>query len=221
MTEMDSLTTTEDYQLITHILAGNINAYEVVIRRYNQLMFRIAKGLFADDDEAMDIVQEAHITAYQKLGSFKGPKGFMSWIATITRNIALMRLRKSSRLSYREEEEVFKLTELDTAAEPIHVAIANQETKATLEQLINALPTNYRAIFILRAIEKMAINDIAQILSLEYDVVKVRFHRAKKMLKIEIGQILTEQKLSLYEFAGDRCDNITRNVMAVIKQESR
>ena len=221
MTEIDSLKTTEDYQLITHILAGNINAYEVVIRRYNQLMFRIAKGIFADDDEAMDIVQEAHITAYQKLGSFKGPKGFMSWIATITRNIALMRLRKSSRLSYREEEEVFKLIELDIAAEPIHDAIANQQTKATLEQLINALPINYRAVFILRAIEKMAINDIAQILSLEYDVVKVRFYRAKKILKVEIGQILTEQKLSLYEFAGDRCDNITRNVMAVIKQESR
>jgi len=221
MTEMDSLTTTEDYQLIRHILAGNINAYEVVIRRYNQLMYRIAKGIFADDDEAMDIVQEAHITAYQKLASFKGPKGFMSWIATITRNIALMRLRKSSRLSYKEEEEVFNLIELDIAAEPIHDAIANQQTKAILEQLINALPINYRAIFILREIEKMAINDIAQILSLEYDVVKVRFHRAKKMLKIEIGEILTEQKLSLYEFAGDRCDNITRNVMAVIKQESR
>lgn len=221
MTEIDSLKTTEDYQLITRILAGNINAYEVVIRRYNQLMFRIAKGIFADDDEAMDIVQEAHITAYQKLGSFKGPKGFMTWIATITRNIALMRLRKSSRLSYREEEEVFKLIELDIAAEAIHDAIANQQTKATLEQLINVLPINYRAVFILRAIEKMAINDIAQILSLEYDVVKVRFYRAKKMLKVEIGQILTEQKLSLYEFAGDRCDNITRNVMAVIKQESR
>ena len=221
MTEMDSLTTTEDYQLIAHILAGNINAYEVVIRRYNQLMFRIAKGIFVDDDEAMDIVQEAHITAYQKLDSFKGPKGFMSWIATITRNIALMRLRKSSRLSYQEEEEVFNFIELDIAAEPIYDTIANQQTKATLEQLINALPINYRAIFILRAIEKMAINDIAQILSLEYDVVKVRFHRAKKMLKVEIGQILTEQKLSLYEFAGDRCDNITHNVMAVIKQESR
>ena len=221
MTEMDSLTTIEDYQLIAYILAGNINAYEVVIRRYNQLMFRIAKGIFVDDDEAMDIVQEAHITAYQKLDSFKGPKGFMSWIATITRNIALMRLRKSSRLSYQEEEEVFNFIELDIAAEPIYDTIANQQTKATLEQLINALPINYRAIFILRAIEKMAINDIAQILSLEYDVVKVRFHRAKKMLKVEIGQILTEQKLSLYEFAGDRCDNITRNVMAVIKQESR
>lgn len=221
MTEIDSLKTAEDYQLIAHILAGNINAYEVVIRRYNQLMFRIAKGIFVDDDEAMDIVQEAHITAYQKLASFKGPKGFMSWIATITRNIALMRLRKSSRLSYQEEEDVFNLIELDIAAEPIHDTIANQQTKATLEQLINALPINYRAIFILRAIEKMAINDIAQILSLEYDVVKVRFYRAKKMLKVEIGQILTEQKLSLYEFAGDRCDNITRNVMAVIKRQSR
>ncbi|KGJ94579.1 RNA polymerase sigma factor [Colwellia psychrerythraea] len=221
MTEIDSLKTAEDYQLIAHILAGNINAYEVVIRRYNQLMFRIAKGIFVDDDEAMDIVQEAHITAYQKLASFKGPKGFMSWIATITRNIALMRLRKSSRLSYQEEEDVFNLIELDIAAEPIHDTIANQQTKATLEQLINALPINYRAIFILSAIEKMAINDIAQILSLEYDVVKVRFYRAKKMLKIEIGQILTEQKLSLYEFAGDRCDNITHNVMAVIKQQSR
>lgn len=221
MTEMDSLTTTEDYQLIAYILAGNINAYEVVIRRYNQLMFRIAKGVFVDDDEAMDIVQEAHITVYQKLDSFKGPKGFMSWIATITRNIALMRLRKSSRLSYQEEEEVFNFIELDIAAEPIYDTIANQQTKATLEQLINALPINYRAIFILRAIEKMAINDIAQILSLEYDVVKVRFYRAKKMLKVEIGQILTEQKLSLYEFAGDRCDNITHNVMAVIKQQSR
>lgn len=221
MTEIDSLTTTEDYQLITHILAGNINAYEVVIRRYNQLMYRIARGICADDDEAMDIVQEAHITAYQKLSSFKGPKGFMSWIAIITRNIALMRLRKSSRLSYKEEEEVFNLIELDTAAEPIHDVIANEQTKATLEQLINALPINYRAIFILRAIEQMAINDIAQILSLEYNVVKVRFYRAKIMLKVEIGDVLTEQNLSLYEFAGDRCDKITHNVMAAIKQESR
>jgi len=220
MTEIDSLTTTEDYQLITHILAGNINTYEVLIRRYNQLMYRIAKGIFADDDEAMDIVQEAHITAYQKLSSFKGPKGFMSWIATITRNIALMRLRKSSRLSYKEEEEMLNLIELDIAPEPIHDAIANQQTKAALEQLINALPINYRAIFILRAIEQMAIKDIAQVLSLEYNVVKVRFHRAKQLLKIEITDVLTEQKLSLYEFAGHRCDKITHNVMSAIKQES-
>jgi RNA polymerase sigma-70 factor (ECF subfamily) len=220
MTEIDSLTTTEDYQVIAHILAGNINVYEVLIRRYNQLMYRIAKGVFADDDEAMDIVQEAHITAYQKLSSFKGPKGFMSWIATITRNIALMRLRKSSRLSYKEEEEMFDLIELDKTPQSIPDVIANQQTKASLEQLINALPINYRSIFILRAIEQMAIKDIAHILSLEYDVVKMRFHRAKKLLKIEITDVLTEQKLSLYEFAGHRCDKITHNVMSAIKQES-
>ena len=219
MTEIDSLTTTEDYQLITHILAGNINVYEVLIRRYNQLMYRIAKGIFVDDDEAMDIVQEAHITAYQKLASFKGPKGFMSWIAAITRNIALMRLRKSSRLSYKEDEEMIDLVELDITPEPMPDAIANQQTKATLEQLINALPINYRAIFILRAIEQMAIKDIAEILSLEYNVVKVRFHRAKKLLQNEIADVITEQKLSLYEFAGHRCDKITRNVMSAIKQE--
>ena len=86
-----------DEDIVTSILQGNQDAYANIMRRYNQRMYRIARSIVKSDALAMDIVQEAHFKAYTKLSDFKGLSSFKSWLYAITRNEALMHLRKYKR----------------------------------------------------------------------------------------------------------------------------
>ena len=84
----------QDEDIISCIKTGDINAYGGIVRRYNQRLFRIARSIVIDDSTAMDIVQEAHIKAYTKLDQYQGQTSFIAWLSRITRNEALMYLRK-------------------------------------------------------------------------------------------------------------------------------
>jgi RNA polymerase sigma-70 factor (ECF subfamily) len=208
----------KDIDIIHSVLEGNLDDYEFVIRRYNRFMYRIVRGLTRDHDEALDIVQEAHIQAFKKLSSFIGPEGFSTWLASITRNIALMRLRKSRRIDYTSEENMFEDSNDDSKQVSQFDEIDQLQTRASLESLINLLPSKYRLVFILRAIECMSISQTASLLELDKNLVKTRYHRAKSMLKVNVAKLLEQQNITLYEFAGENCDKVTHGVLKAIKQ---
>lgn len=145
----NTLTSYSDLALIELTLARNNQAAEVLIRRYNQLMFRIARGFTNNTDDAMDIVQEAHLRALQNLSTFRGPTGYAGWLSVITRNVALNRLRSEQRLEYYGDREIPSDQFHQSVSEPV----MNQNILQLLENEIDQLPLNYRSVFILRCVQ--------------------------------------------------------------------
>src|SRR6187399_87766 len=102
-----------DAAIVARVLAGDSALYELIMRRYNRLLFRVARGIVREDDEARDVVQAAYVRAYYHLSQFRGPAGFKTWLARIAINEALGRARRTPAL-VGGEEQILAFPDLDT-----------------------------------------------------------------------------------------------------------
>lgn len=205
-----------DVSLLESVRHGDLDAYEGIMRRHNQRLFRLARSIVTDDDEAMDVVQEAFIAAFDRIDELQEPRAFATWVARIAKNGALMRLRKNRRYVQMEQEELENVMELSVPAErdsrPDN-ALANRQLGALLEQCIDQLPDDFRTVFVLRSIEGCSTRTTATILEIQEATVKTRLHRAKKLMKERVLEYSDISTKTVHEFAGQRCDTIVRNVM--------
>lgn len=211
---ISKVTTAEaDTVVIKRVLNGDGNAFERIMRRYNQRLYRIARSILKDEHEAMDVVQEAYVKAYYQLNTFKGPDGFASWISRIVSNEALLRLRKSKRINYTLDdpmnndidESVFDIQPIDF--------IAAEQLRNLLEEAIDQLPVGNRCVYMMRAVQQLSTRETALSLEVTEDVVKTRYLRAKRLLQKIFEEHIETTGLSLHEFAGDRCNSIVSNVI--------
>lgn len=205
-----------DASLIQQVKNGNLGAYEGIMRRHNQRLFRLARGIVGDDTEAMDVVQEAYITAFKQLKTLRDTKAFATWLARITKNEALMQLRKNQRSITMDDQQLESVIELSAQSngprQPDN-ELANQQIKKLIEDSIDKLPGPFRSVFMLRSIEQCSVRETAGILEIKEATVKTRFHRAKILLQQQLNQYIEKAGLSVHEFAGERCDAIVQNVM--------
>ncbi|NOZ53721.1 MAG: RNA polymerase sigma factor [Gammaproteobacteria bacterium] len=209
-----------DASLIQQIRGGNLNAYEGIMRRHNQRLFRLVRSIISNDAEAMDIVQEAYIIAFQHLQTLRDTDAFASWLARIARNEALMLLRKNHRsitMDNQQLESVIERSALSDRPKQPDCELANQQVKKLLEDSIDKLPDSFRSVFMLRAIERCSVREAAEILEIQEATVKTRYYRAKKLLQQQLNQYIKKSELSVHEFAGARCDAMIRNVMQKIR----
>ncbi len=215
---VDSIT---DLELVKRVIAGDVNAYGNIMRRYNQRMFRIARSIVTNDAEAMDVVQEAHIKAYTRIADFRGPSGFFSWLAVITRNEGLMRIRKTKRevlfvdFNGNENEtssDVIDLFQKDENQAPDSL-LENTQLKQFINQNLDNLKEDYRIVFVLRSIEKLTIKETADILEIKQETVKSRHFRAKQLLRTQMEKLFSQANLNVYEFGGVHCDVIILKVL--------
>lgn len=187
------------------------------MRRYNQRLYRIARSILREDHEAMDVVQEAYIKAYYELHQFKGPDGFASWISRITRNEALMRIRKSQRIDYILDDPMNKQPEPASSDQPPLDTLANQQLRKLLEAAIDTLPLENRCVYVMRAIQQLSTRETALSLELTEQAVKTRFMRAKNELRKVFESHIEKAGLEVHEFAGERCDFIVSSVLDKLK----
>jgi RNA polymerase sigma-70 factor (ECF subfamily) len=215
-TDLERLTTDAatrgmpDLEVIRRVLAGEIALYELVMRRHNRLLFRLARGIVRDDDEARDVVQETYVRAYRKLGQFRGPDGFKSWLAQIAINEARARVRKPLVL-VGDAEAVVDLHALQTD-EPEFDAMST-EAQRIIESAIDGLPDDFRVVFVLRGVEQLSIAESAEVLGIKEATVKTRFHRARVLLRQALIRRLDELAPSSFDFDGSRCDAIVAAVL--------
>lgn len=208
-----------DNDIIQRIKEGDKDAYGNIMRRYNQRLFRIVRSFVTDDAAAMDIVQETHIKAYTKLDTFRGPTGFLTWLATIARNEALMYLRKHKReVAMSNDENLgFEQSDIENKSASLEVLpdalVENHQLKHLLNKNIDKLPEDFRTVFVLRAIEQCSVKSSAQILGIKEETVKTRYFRAKRLLREEVMIYLKGSGMNIYEFGGHHCDIIVHNVM--------
>ncbi|MGH1538780.1 MAG: RNA polymerase sigma factor [Arenicella sp.] len=218
--DSSSVESASDYSIVKRIVAGELDAYQVIMRRYNQRLFRIARSIVMDDGLAMDVVQEAHIKAYQKLTQFKGETGFAAWLSVITKNEALMQLRKlkhETAIPEREHRpnriEDDAMNEWGNEKRSPDSVVENKQLRAQLNRYIDKLPDAFRMVFILRGVEQLTVRETAEILDLNNATVKTRYFRAKALLQKQILEHYEQNNTEIYEFGGQHCDEIVFNVM--------
>jgi len=212
-----------DESLIEQVRRGDINAYGRIMRRYNQRLYRVARCIVKNDADALDVVQEAHIKAYTKINEFRGESRFASWLAVITRNEALMYLRKTSKEITMPENEA-DIIDISRSLDRHHNSSHNPESlfekkqlRALINEHVDRLPADFRSVFVLRAVEQFSIQETADLLDVKPETVKTRLFRAKRMLRDQIQSSLDRAGLQVYEVGGVHCDRIIKNVMSEIR----
>jgi RNA polymerase sigma-70 factor (ECF subfamily) len=186
---MDTKNTAE-VQLIARIIAGEKELFHELIRPYERMVYLTLLAIVKNEAEAEDAAQEAVISSYRHLGSFRGDAKFSTWLTTIAINEGRKRLRKAKASAEESIEEEVEGQEGDYTPAPLTdwrevplEALERKELREALRTAVAELPDLYRHVFILRDLEELNIEETAQAMGISVSVVKVRLHRARIMLQ--------------------------------------
>ena len=177
--------TLSDEEVVARVLAGDVSLFEILMRRYNQRLFRVARGILADDAEAEDVMQEAYVRAFRQLATFRGEARFSTWLTRIACHEALARSRKRRRLVSIAGGEP---PEPPAEAPGPEREMENRELHAVLREAVEILPDPLRTVFCLREVEGLSTEQTADLLGLSAENVRVRLHRAKRSLRQKLDQ---------------------------------
>lgn len=207
-----------DVELAHRVARGDTRAFEQIMRRYNRALFRTARAILRDDGLAEDAVQEAYMRAYGAIGSFRGESKLSTWLIRIVANEALARRRKDVRRA-----EVMPISGGDAVdlERPMQEDGPQQmaergEMRRLLEAKIDRLPDSYRAVFVLRALEELSVEETGAALGIPEATVRSRFFRARGLLREAISREVDVAFDIAFGFAGERCDRIVASVLARI-----
>ena len=203
-----------DEEIVARVRAGDTALYEIIMRRYNQRLYRIAVAIVRDGSEAEDVMQDAYVRAYQHLRQFEGRAKFSTWLTRIAVHEALARARRRSRTQELDAEPFGGyMNPLPATTPDPEQQVSDRELVALLQDAVLALPDNYRSVLMMRDIEEMSTSDTAQALDLTEENVKVRLHRARALLRRELFARAGSQRGNAFPFMGTRCDRMVETVM--------
>lgn len=200
-----------DEELVSNILAGDTGAFELLMRRHNQRLFRIARAVVRDSTEAEDVVQESYVRAFTALAGFQARSSVATWLSRITLHEAL-RCRRRRRHA-RERELRYMEGLPDTAAGPPD-PVDRDESRSALVAALDSLPAAHRAVVMLRLVEGLSTRETAACLRMTEANVKVSLHRARRILAESIQRRALADLRAQFSFDGDRCDRIVAGVFA-------
>lgn len=204
-----------DTEVVARVLGGDTALFEILMRRHNQRLFRVARGIVADDHEAEDVLQEAWVRAFHALAGFRGEASVATWLTRITAHEALGRLRRGRRLAAVEAPDGGGDGEPpdppDAAAASDRTA-ENRELRRALREALDALSYPLRAVFVLREVEGLSSDETAEALEISPQNARVRLHRAKAALRRQLDERLGHEVRRLYLFDGPRCDRVVARV---------
>ena len=205
-----------DDEIIARILHGEKDLYSIIVRRYNQRLYRVGMSIINDDVEVEDAMQVAYINAYENLGKFGFRSSFPTWLTRILINECLLRLRKRKKPISMNDENMENVMRQNKEPQTPVTATVNSELRSILNDAISKLPEKYRTVFVMREIENMNIAETKECLDLSEVNVKVRLNRAKAMLR----EILSAQysKDDILQFHLSRCDRMVEKVMTGIRE---
>ena len=210
-------TVISDPDLVRLVLAGDRAAVEVLIRRYDQLLYRTARSILKDDSEAEDAVQEGFLLAHQGLAKFRHDARLSTWLVRIVVNVSIARLRKNSRRPRTINLDENALQAIDNpdgdSPERPDDALVRADTRRLIEAGIDALPDPYRLVFVLRAVQELSVEETSEVLGIPDATVRSRFSRARSLLRKSLSRELGGALGDAFPFAGSRCDRMVDAVM--------
>jgi RNA polymerase sigma-70 factor (ECF subfamily) len=203
-----------DEEVVERVRAGETALFALIMRRYNQRLYRIARSILSDENEAEDVMQDAFVRAYTHLSQFNAQAKFSTWLSKIAAYEALKRARHRRRFVEMDamyEDGSGRL--VDSKSPPPDQLALTRALGIALEAAIERLPQNYSSVFVLREVEGMSTAETADCLGISHEAVKVRLHRARSMLRQDILQHTGAATSAAFQFAGSRCDRMVSLVL--------
>jgi RNA polymerase sigma-70 factor (ECF subfamily) len=213
---MDSMTDTapvvsDEQQLVDEAKTGARASLEKLIRRYNQLLFRIARAQLKDDAEAEESTQQAWVQSVSAFHQWNGRGTFAAWAATVVVNACSRRHRAA-----RDEEGLDEAAELEGGLPAPDEEVQRAEVGRVLERTVDELSTPLRLVFVMRDVQGMKGAEVAEALGITEEAVRVRLHRARQALRLSEDAQFQGEARELFPFLGVRCDRITHVVLEAI-----
>ena len=210
-----------DRSMASSIAAGDAPAFECLMRQYNRRLYRLARATLRDRTEAEDALQDAYLSAYRSMGSFRGDASLGTWLSRLVLNECFVRMRRNGR-----REKVIPMVSASRHVESTEMiidqsdspdnALARRQIRDLLERKVDELPQNYRTVFVMRSVEELSVEEAAETLGIPEETVRSRHFRAKSMLRQSLARELDLAEPDLFEFGGDHCDRIVASVFARI-----
>jgi len=208
-----------DEEVTACVLAGERELFEILMRRYNQRLYRVARGILGDESEAEDVMQDAYVRAYHHLDQFAGRARFATWLTRIAVHEALARARRRGRvveIDAMPDTRKDSLPALASAERDPERRAIDRNLRTVLEGAIDELPAPYRLVLLLRDVEGLSTAATAESLGLEVPAVKTRLHRARGMLRRSLAEQAGAVSREAFSFQGARCDRVVAGVLARI-----
>jgi RNA polymerase sigma-70 factor, ECF subfamily len=208
-----------DGELLELARQGHPDAFSALIRRHDRYLYRVARSVLQDDDEAEDVVQQTFLQAYISFVDFRGEANLRTWLTRIALNDALQRRRR--------RRTTVELSRLDTARERIRSdtllsplanstpehATARSQIREILQRAIDDLPPAFRTVLIMRDVEEATVDETANVLGVKSETVRTRLHRARRMLRDRLGEQFAAVLKDVFPFERPRCDALVRKLL--------
>ena len=202
-----------DADVVMVVLGGADGAFEILMRRHNQRVFRAARAVLRDDQDAEDAAQQAWLQAYRHLASWTGRGPFSAWVTRIAVREATRRARRRALVPLRDVGR----SEMASTAPSPEVEAARAHLRALIESAIDDLPPTLRAVLVLRDVDGMSGAETAAALGLSAEASRVRLHRARRLLRHRLDEQLDERVGEAFPFLGRRCDVIVGRVLGALR----
>jgi RNA polymerase sigma-70 factor (ECF subfamily) len=208
-----------DEEIVRRVISGERELFELLMRRYNQRVYRVVRAVLRRADDAEDVMQQAYLSAFRHLDQFEGRAAFSTWLTRIALREAGARNRRSA------GEPLQALTGIDGEDEMSHfrepgpdpeMRAVTSDLLHHVEEELSRLPEAYRSVLVLREVEGLSTDETASCLDVNPDVVKTRLHRARAMLRDALYRRAGAGLRDAFGFGAQRCDRVVAAVMASI-----
>lgn len=208
-----------DEEVVERVRAGETALFEILMRRYNQRLYRVTRSILGDAAEAEDVTQDAYVRSYMHLDQFDGRARFSTWLTKIAVHEALARARSRKRLVEIDAapESMEGGMSLESKSPSPEQEMLTHKMRMVLEAAVDRLPETYRSVFMLREVEEMSTAETAECLDLSEEAVKVRLHRARSLLRKNIYAQTGAATASAFQFMGASCDRMVSAVLERIR----
>ena len=183
-----------DEDLVKQTLAGDQQAFEILVKRYEKQIFSLAYRLCSDYDEATDLAQEAFLQIYKVLDRYDNQKKFFSWMYRVAHNTCINALnRRPKNTMAVEDVSIYMGETTDTSSQP-ETYYTNKELRQQIDQAILNLPDNYRDIIYLRYIQELSYQQIADTMQLPLSTIETRLYRGRQLLQKSLNSFLERRR---------------------------
>lgn len=200
-----------DQELVARVQGGDRNAFRTLVERYQRRAYGIAVGLLKNPEDAMDATQEALVRVYTRIAGFKGDSSFYTWFYRIVVNVCIDHCRKHGRFKGVEYDDALAhdgdggaTLPLTGNVDQLHPgrAAQNSELRRALDAALEKLSTNHRTVLLLREVEGLSYEEIAEVCELHLGTVMSRLHHARKNLQLALKPYLEAAGSPLAAQAG-------------------
>jgi RNA polymerase sigma-70 factor (ECF subfamily) len=209
-----------DDDIIRHVLSGNTGMFELLMRRYNERVYRAVRAIVRDEQEAEDVMQQVYVNALAHLNQFNGSARFSTWLTRIAIHESLARVRRRGRYEVFDDERADASLAMSEhpSQNPERQAFTG-ELRGLLEYAIDALPNGMREVFVLRDVEGLSTAEAADALDVSEDVVKTRLSRGRAALRRILRERTGAAAPDAFRFHRPRCDRVVARVFAEIARQ--